>query len=373
MTQFQPFLMERFMSQHEKAVDYNLSESGVHPLLLEELLAFDGNAHDMLMKTDLDYAYANGDPELRANIARMYNSATMKNVLVTVGAIEANYIVTQTLVNKGDEIVIMLPNYMQIWGISKNRDYQIKTFSLLEENDWAPDLDKLEQIVSDKTKLIAICNPNNPTGYILKESEIDTIVGVAEKAGAWILADEVYSGAEQLTDVETPSFYGRYDQVIAVGSLSKAYGLPGLRTGWLVGPEDVVDNIWARHEYLALSTSMLSNKLAALALSPEVRPAIIQRTRDYIRKGYPVLKEWMTRQEIFSCVPPQAAAIAFIKYDLDINSTELTNRLVDEKKVLIVPGDHFGIDKYLRISFGLPKDYLLAGLTRIRELLITLR
>ena len=157
MTQFQPFLMERFMSKHEKAVDYNLSESGVHPLLLEELLAFDERAQDALLKTDLDYAYANGDPELRENIASMYNSATTKNVLVTVGAIEANYIITQTLVNKGDEIVIMLPNYMQIWGISKNRDYQVKTFSLLEEKDWAPDLNKLEQIVSNKTKLIAIC------------------------------------------------------------------------------------------------------------------------------------------------------------------------------------------------------------------------
>jgi aspartate/methionine/tyrosine aminotransferase len=373
MALFQPFLMERFMSKHEKAVDYNLSESGVYPLLLEELLAFKENAHLDLLKTDLDYAYANGDPELRENIARQYGGATLNNVLVTVGAIEANYIATQTLVNRGDEIVIMLPNYMQIWGISKNRDYLVKTFSLLEENDWKPDLDTLEKIVSDKTRMIAICNPNNPTGYILKESEMDAIVGIADKTGAWILADEVYGGAEQLTDSETPSFYGRYEKVIAVGSLSKAYGLPGLRTGWLVGPEDVVDRIWARHEYLTLSTSMLSNKLAALALSVEVRPAIIKRTRDYIRKGYPVLKEWMARQEIFSCVPPQAAAIAFIKYDLDINSTELTNRLVDEKKILIVPGDHFGIDNYLRISFGLPKDYLLEGLIRIQELLTTLR
>jgi aspartate/methionine/tyrosine aminotransferase len=365
--------MERFMSQYEKTVDYNLSESGVHPLLLEELLALDQNAHDALLKTDLDYAYANGDPELRENIARMYNGATLNNILVTVGAIEANYIATQTLLRNGEEIVIMLPNYMQIWGISKNRDYKIKTFSLLEEKRWAPDLATLENIVTPDTKLIAICNPNNPTGYILKESEIDSIVKIAEKNGTWILADEVYGGAEQLTDDETPSFYGRYERVVAVGSLSKAYGLPGLRTGWLVGPQDVVDNIWARHEYLTLSTSMLSNKLAALALSERVRPAIIKRTRDYIRKGYPVLKEWMDMLGIFSNVPPQAAAIAFMKYDLDINSTELTNRLVKEQRVLIVPGDHFGIDKYVRISFGLPKEYLLAGLARIRDLLEKLR
>ena len=373
MTQFQPFMMERFMSKHEKAVDYNLSESGVHPLLLEDLLAFDPKSYKALLKTDLDYAYANGDPELRENIASLYNGASLNNVLVTVGAIEANYIVTQTLVGRGDEIVIMLPNYMQIWGVSKNRGCQVKTFPLIEKKGWAPDLDTLENIVTEKTKMIAICNPNNPTGYILKESEMDTIIRIAEKAGAWILADEVYGGAEQLTDIETPSFFGRYEKVIAVGSLSKAYGLPGLRTGWLVGPEDVVDDIWARHEYLTLSASMLSNKLAALALSPGVRPAIIKRTRDYIRKGYPVLKEWMERQEIFSSIPPQAAAIAFVKYDLDINSTELTNRLIDEKKVLIVPGDHFGIDQYLRISFGLPKEYLLHGLARIQELLNILR
>ena len=361
------------MSRYEKAVDYNLSESGVHPLLVEELLAFDDDAHNMVLKTDLDYAHANGEPELRENISRLYKNATKENVMVTVGAIEANYIATQTLVGQGEEIVIMLPNYMQIWGISKNRQYDIKTFSLLEKDGWAPDLDTLEKIVSDKTKLIAICNPNNPTGYILKESEMDDIVRIAEKHGAWILADEVYAGAEQQTDVETPSFYGRYDRVIAVGSLSKAYGLPGLRTGWLVGPEEVVDNTWARHEYLTLSTSMLSNKLATLALSETVRPKIIKRTREYIRKGYPVLKQWMNKQGVFSNVPPQAAAIAFAKYDLNINSTELVNRLVNEKKVLIVPGDHFGIDQYIRISFGLPKEYLLAGLRRIEDLINTLR
>ena len=373
MIQFQPFMMERFMSIHEKAVDYNLSESGVHPLLLEELLAFDPKSHEALLKTDLDYAHANGDPQLRENIARIYNGAASNNVLVTVGAIEANYIATQSLVGRGEEIVIMLPNYMQIWGISKNREYKIKTFSLLEEKDWAPDLNKLENIVTEKTKLIAICNPNNPTGYILTESEMDTIVKVADRVGAWILADEVYAGAEQLTDVQTPSFFGRYEKVIAVGSMSKAYGLPGLRTGWAVGPVDMIDQIWARHEYTTLSAAMLSNTLAALALSAKVRPSIIQRTRDYIRKGYPILTEWMeSHGDLFTAVQPQAAAIAFLRYKMDINSTEFVMRLLKEKSVLIIPGDHFGMDGYLRISYGLPKDYLMGGLSRISELIAEL-
>ena len=156
--------------------------------------------------------------------------------------------------------------------------------------------------------------------------------------------------------------------------MSKAYGLPGLRIGWVVGPGDTLDEIWARHEYVTISATMLSNKLAALALSPEVRPHILQRTRAYIRKGYPIIQQWMdSHTDMFTITPPQAAAIAFIRYHLDINSTELIERLLKEKSVLIVPGDHFGMDRFVRISFGLPANYLTAALDRIHELIMELR
>ena len=280
MSEFQPFVMERMMSKFEQDVDYNLSESGVHPMLLSELLADHPGGVEELLATDLNYPHVNGTPELRANIAALYDGATAGNVLVTVGAIEANYITIRTLLSAGDEIVVMLPNYMQIWGLAKNHDYRLKTFHLLGDQGWAPDIAELEATVSADTKLIAVCNPNNPTGRALIETEMDRIVAVAERVGAWILADEVYAGAERLTDVQSPSFYGRYDRVVATGSMSKSYGLPGLRLGWVVGPADAIDDIWARHEYIAISATMLSNKLGALALSAEVRPRIIERTRN---------------------------------------------------------------------------------------------
>ena len=246
----------------------------------------------------------------------------------------------------------------------------VKTFHLREERGWAPDLDELNDVVSDKTRLIAVCNPDNPTGYIFTEGEMQDIVAAAERVGAWLLADEVYSGAERLTDTETPSFWGRYDRVLAMNSLSKAYGLPGLRIGWVVGPAETVDDIWARHEYVTISAPMLCNKLAAIALSPEVRPRLIQRAREYVRRGYPILDAWLESHEgVFSVVPPQAAAIAYVRYHLDINSTELVMRLMEEKSVYIVPGDHFGMDHCLRISHGLPEEYLRAGLDRIGELI----
>ena len=373
MTKFQPFELERIMSKWENVVEYNLSESGVHPITIRELVD-DPAEIEGLLATELNYPQANGTVELRERIAALYPGATPDNVLVTVGCIEANFITLQTLLAPGDEMVVMLPNYMQIWGLGHNLGLRVKSFHLREELGWSPDLDELNEAVSAQTKLIAVCNPNNPTGHILTPASMDGIVAAAERVGAWLLADEVYSGAERLTDTQTPSFWGRYDKALAMGSMSKAYGLPGLRLGWVVAPADTADEIWARHEYLTISATMLSNKLATIALSPEVRPRLLQRTRDYIRRGFPILDGWLESHEgTFSLVPPQAAAIAFARYHFDLNSTDLVKRLIHEKSVLIGPGEHFGVDHHLRISYGLPPDYLRAGLDRIHELIVELR
>ncbi len=373
MTEFQPFVMERMMSKWENVVDYNLSESGVHPMTLGELLAMDGRLPDALADVDFDYPQGNGTVELRRNIARYYPGAGADNVLVTVGAAEANYLTLHTLLDPGDEAVIMMPNYMQVWGVAKNRGLRVKTFDLVEAEGWAPDLAELERVVGPETKLIAVCNPNNPTGRIMTEAEMSAVVATAERVGAWILADEVYAGAERESDDEAPTFYGRSERVIAVGSMSKAYGLPGLRVGWAVGPAATVDELWARHEYMTISVPMLSNKLAAIAMSESVRPQILARTRKFIRDGYPVIEEWMASHgNTFSLVPPEAAAIAFVRYHIDINSTALVERIRDDKSVLIVPGDHFGLDNYIRICYGVPHDYLTAGLERIHEAIMEL-
>jgi len=374
MSRFQPFAMERYMSRFEQEVDYNLSESGVHPVLLRELVGQDPLALERLLATELNYPHVNGIPELRENIALLYDGATARNVLVTVGAAEANYIATRTLLSPGDEIAFMLPNYMQIWGIARNHGLRVSEFRLREERGWTLDLDELDRAVTPATRAVAVCNPNNPTGHVLSEAEMDAVVRAAERAGAWILADEVYAGAERLTEETTPSLYGRYDRVLAMGSLSKAYGLPGLRLGWVVGPPEILDEIWARHEYVTISAAMLSNRLAALALSPEVRLRLIRRAREYVRGGFAVFQAWTERHAgVFRLVPPQAAAIAFPRYELEIGSSALAERLRREKSVLVVPGDHFGMDRFLRINFGLPEERLVPALDRVRELLEELR
>jgi len=373
MTEFQPFELERIMSDWEQAVDYNLSESGAHPATLRELLGDSMTVEDLLA-TELNYPHVDGTPELRERIAALYPGAGPENVLVTVGCAEANFITIQTVLQRGDEMVVMVPNYLQIWGIGHNYGYRTKTFHLREEHNWAPDLDQLHDVVSEQTKLIAVCNPNNPTGAIMTEEEMEGVVAAADRVGAWLLADEVYSGAERLTDEQTPSFWGRYDRVLAMNSLSKAYGLPGLRIGWVMAPASMRNRIWMRHEYTTISATMLSNKLATVALSPTVRPRLIHRVRGYIRRGFSILEDWLDRHpETFSLVAPQAAAIAFPRYYPDVNSSKLAERLIHERSVLVGAGDHFGVDQHLRISFGLPADYLRAALDRIHSLFAELQ
>ena len=367
---FTPFDLEYTQSIWEQKVDINLTESGVHPIRLDELLDEDGEKVAQLLATEINYPHVNGNPDLRENIAALYDGAGVENVLVTVGAAEANNIIMQTLMRPGDELVTMTPTYKQVWGIAENNDHRVRSFQLKSDEGWALDIDGLNAQVSDKTRIIALVNPNNPTGKILTETEMDAVVAAADRVGAWILSDEVYRGAERLQDEETPSFFGRYDRVLALGSMSKAYALPGLRVGWLVGPPATVEDVWRRHEYTTITASMLSNILAAYALSPDVRPRLLKRTREYIRNGFPVLEAWMNSQDgLFSYTPPQASAVSFIRYHLDINSTELMELLCREASVFVGAGDSFGMDHHLRVAFGQERETLEDAFQRIEKVL----
>ena len=206
----------------------------------------------------------------------------------------------------------------------------------------------------------------------MTSEERKAVVSAAEKVGAWILSDEVYAGSEHYTDIFTPSMWGEYDRVLAIGSMSKAYALPGLRLGWVVCNPLMAEAIWARQDYITICPTILANKLATLALSPEVRERILKRTREYARRGFSNLQRWVNEhKDIFSVVPPGAAAIGFVRYNRDINSSKLVNRLIHEQQTLVVPGDYFGLDHYLRISYGLADDYVNEALRRIHKTIIS--
>ena len=363
----EPFVMERMQSEWENRVSHNLSESGVHPLTVEELL--EPRDREEVLRERLVYIQSNGTEELRAAIAALYPGAEARNVVVTTGTAEANYIAIWRLVEPGDEVVLILPNYMQLWGIVRAFGATVVPARLREETGWRLDADELHRVVGPRTRLIAVCNPNNPTGAILSEAERKEIVAAAGRHGAWILADEVYRGAER-DGKETATLWGAYDRLLVTGGLSKAYGLPGLRIGWVVGPPSTVGELWGRKDYITISPGALSDRLARAALRPDVRARILGRTRGILAANYPVLEEWLApRGDLFRLVPPRAGAIAYLRYAWRVNSTELVTRLREEQGVLIVPGDHFGMDGFLRVGFGNEPQDLRAGLQRIDAVL----
>ena len=365
--ELRPFTMERWQSTWEHRVRFNLSESGVHPLSLRELLELAGIDGDPLGEVRLGYGQSNGSDELRERIAALYPGATEANVLVTVGGAEANLACFWHLMEPGEAAAVMLPNYMQVPGLIESFRARPLPFRLLEEDGWRPDLGALERALAEGARFVLVTNPNNPTGRVLPASDVDRIVALAERHDAWILADEVYRGAE-VEGEETPSFWGRTERVLVTHSLSKAYGLPGLRLGWVVGPEDAVADLWSRTDYTTISPATMSDRLAAWALEPATRSRILARTREIVRRNLQALTDWMEeRTELFSYTPPEAGAICWVRYHAPVGSTELAEKLRVEKDVLVVPGDHFGVDDHLRIGFGPPEDELMEALSRIAE------
>lgn len=363
-----PFALERWQSIWENQVELNISESGVHPLTTRELVE-DPEVLERILALPQAYPQTNGSEELRTRIAEFYPGAKAENVLVTCGGSEANFVSTWSLIEPGDEVVFLLPNYMQIDGLAESFGAMVKPLWLREKLNWGYDLQDLANVVTPKTKLIAVCNPNNPTGSVLSKTEREAIVAAAARVGAWVLADEVYRGAEMDGEL-TPSFWGSYDKVLCTAGLSKAFSLPGLRTGWIVGPAATIEKLWGYHDYTSIGPTQLSDRLASLALEPVKRDWILRRTRSYLRKNYPVLKDWLAaNDDLFSHVPPRAGAIAWAGLRAGGNTEQMAEDLRVKRGVLLVPGELMGMKSHLRFGFGGEAETLEKALGRISEYL----
>jgi aspartate/methionine/tyrosine aminotransferase len=322
------------------------------------------------LNTVLGYGQTNGSIPLRKRIADLYDGMDEENVLVTNGSSEANFIACHSILKAGDEVVMMVPNYMQIWGIAEEMGCVLKAFHLKESDAWKPDLEELKSLVTPKTKMIVLCNPNNPTGYILTKEEMNEVIEIAKKVDAWIYCDEVYRGAE-LNGVMSDSFIGKYEKVMVTGGLSKAYALPGLRMGWLVGPEKIIANAWAYHDYTSITAGIMSNYIAEIVLRPERRKVILNRNRSMLKENLLVVKQWLDQYgDIFEYHEPKGGGMLFIKYNFDMNATQLADWLRLDKSVFILAGDVYGMDYHFRIGIGERKEYIIKGLERIRKALI---
>jgi aspartate/methionine/tyrosine aminotransferase len=255
---------------------------------------------------------------------------------------------------------------MQTWGLARNFGAAVREIPLREERGWQPDPADIDAAIVPGTTMVIVTNPNNPTGAVMDPALADRIAARADAVGAWLLADEVYQGAERLGGPPTPSFWGKGGRVIVVNGLSKAYGLPGLRLGWCVAPPEHVAALWAHKDYTTIGPTVMSDALASLALRPAVRPRIFERTRGILRANWDVIESWMRSLDgELTWRAPDAGAIVWARHRTPEPSAALAETLRVRHDVLIVPGDQFGMDGYLRLGFGPPADELRHALARV--------
>jgi aspartate/methionine/tyrosine aminotransferase len=366
------FEMERMQSTWENLVEYDMSESGVRPITLRGLVDL-GLDLDAVLDMPLGYSQSNGTIPLRERLAAIYPGATVDHIEVTNGTSEANYLVALALIQPGDEMAMEVPNYMQLWGVPQSLQAAVKTFCLRPERGWEPDWEEFERAVTPRTRLLYLSNPNNPSGAVLSDAAMRHIVERCEQTDTWLLSDEVYLGAE-LDGERTASFWGMSDKVIVTSGLSKAYGIPGVRIGWIVGPPPVVEATWSQHDYITIGPNKLSDMVARVAVSAENREKLYERTRSVLCANLPTIEGWAASfGALLEFNRPRAGAMTLVRYRADVPSLDLCDRIRVEQSTLVVPGIHVGLEGYLRLWYGGCPEYIAEGLRRIGLVLSSLR
>lgn len=371
------FELERWMTTWELDVDYDIAESGIYPLSLEELYNLigpdeSGKLADTILKTRLGYSEARGTLALRSVIADSFSRATPDDVLVTTGAIEANFLIFNALVQEGDHVVAVAPAYQQLLSVPRAITTNVSEWSVVRGEGFRYDLDQLESLVRPQTKLIVLNTPHNPTGAMLTQAELERIVSIAERSGAWILSDEAYRWLEHPDGVKLPvPAHDLGERIISVGTMSKPFGLPGLRVGWLVADPEIVAACWSMRDYVSLSPPGLSDAIARVAL--EQREKILPRNSAIIHENMTIANAWFKENaDIVSWQPPRAGLLAMLRYNIDVPSTELADRLAKDVRVMLAPGSAFGLERHLRIGVGQRPDLFAEGLRRTAEYLRSL-
>ena len=364
------FGVEQWMNRYETRCDWNLAETCIESLTVAQLLDLSGKGNaflDELLPMKLTYGAIEGSDRLRSAIASLYERQAIGNVTVTHGAIGANALVYQALVEPGDVVVSVVPTYQQHVSIPESLGAEVRELRPTEEGGFLPDLDCLRALAKGGVKLIALTNPNNPTGALIDRPMLEEIVAIGRAASAWILCDEVYRGIDQQGDGFTASIADLYEKGISTGSMSKAYSLAGLRLGWIVGPKDLIHAVSVHRDYNTISVGMVDDYLAALAL--ENRDKVLARGRAIVRGNLAILSDWVGAEPLISWVKPRSGTTAALRYGINMPSERLCIRLLEETGVMLTPGSALDMEGYLRIGYANAPAILREGLSRMSEFL----
>ena len=372
------FALERWMTTYETRVDYDIAESGILPLTTNDLLALEppgkrDQTLARLLDLRLGYSEAPGSFELRSLLAATYTDTGPEHILVTTGAIEANFLLFNVLLDPGDHVVAVHPAYQQVHSVPKAIGCDLDLWHIRADGGFRFDLDDLERLLTPRTKLIVVNTPHNPTGAMLSADDLRRVHDLAESVGARVLGDEAYRWLEHRGgEALAPPLRNLGDRAISVGTLSKPFGLPGLRIGWLAADADLVARCWAMRDYVSLSPGKLNDALAVLALNH--RDQLVARNQAIIDQNLQTAHRWFAdHADLVSWTPPRAGLLALMRYHLDLPSLELANRLAEEHSVMLAPGSAFGFEGHLRLGIGPDPAVFAQGLARTAQCLAGLR
>ena len=369
-----PFAVEEWMNEWEVGARYNIAETCVDSVSLNELFALTGEDKaaflENLAARRLTYGDIEGAPAFRQGICSLYKTVKPENIVTTHGAAGANHHVFCSLVSPGDLVISVLPTYQQLYSIPESLGAKVKILPLSRENGYLPDLDALRALAVPGTKMICINNPNNPTGALMSRDMLEEIVQIAREAGAYILCDEVYRHLTQ-TDEWSDSVVDLYEKGISIGSMSKVFSLAGLRLGWIASHNaDFINACLSRRDYSLISCGMFDEAVASLALHHS--HALLTRNRSIIRKNLAILSDWAEKEKRVHFVRPQAGTTSLLFYDSPMPSYAFCEKLLAQTGALLTPGACFELEGCARIGYACDSSELKAGLAAISQTLDTL-
>jgi len=330
-----PFKLERYYSLYEFTSKYSICNSDCEAMTIQELLSFEEGATE------------------KFNISEIYSTITEAEILVCTGAQEPIFLFSHAVLDSGDEVVVQSPCYQSFYSVPESIGCQVKHWNLIYKDEKPVfDLDELDQLVSEKTKVIYINTPHNPTGYHFSVEEQLRIVEIARKNNVLIFCDEVYRELEHEESFKIPAFTDVYKNGFSLGVMSKSYGLPGLRIGWLASKNtSVLDKIAELKEYTTICNSAPSEFLARVGLRN--RKLITERNLKIVHDNLKLYEDFFQNyQDLFSWWKPNAGPIAFVKLKFEEDDMDFAEKLLKIKQLLILPGDIYDYKGFFRIGFG---------------------
>lgn len=347
-----PFRIEEYYGKYEFTAKYMLSNSDAQSRSIGELLSLEPTAQEEFNAQWCGYTEAPGAPYLREAIANIYDTLEANDVLVCSCAEEGIFLLYHTLLGSGDHAIIETPCYESALELARSTGADIDVWQRRYEDGWTHDVKRLEQLIKPNTKVIYINTPSNPTGLLMPRTIFDAVVNLARDKNIILFCDEVYRELEHDPSTRLPAAGDVYKNAVSLGSMSKTYGLPGLRLGWLATQNaELLDKLLSYKYYTTICNSAPSEFLSALALRH--REVLIKRNLEIVHENLPLLESFITRySNIFEWVKPNASPIGFPRFKLSQDVMAFCEEVVRETSVLLLPGSVYDEPQHLRMGYG---------------------